>query len=291
MILSMTGFGATKHEDDEFSIGIEVKSLNSKFTDLNVRIPRVFNDKELEIRNLLTTSLKRGKIAISIDFTKKGSNKPSAKINAEVVEAYYNQLKTIAENLKVENCDLLRQAVSLPNTIDNIDEKDSEELPWDLLQSKITEAIQNCVAFRQQEGDSIAAKFSESIFKISGYLEEIVQYDQTRIENVKNRIKESVMKLELESIDQNRFEQELVYYIEKIDINEEKVRLKNHLKYFMEVMNSDESNGKKLGFIGQEIGREINTIGSKANDAVVQKIVVNMKDELEQIKEQVANVL
>lgn len=288
----MTGYGVHTYEDDTVSITVEVKSLNSKQTDLNVRLPRIVSDKELEIRNQVAKALGRGKVSVMIDVSQHGDASNKATIDKELAIEYYNELKGIVNEVGDTSADVFRQAVLMPDVIKSKTVEGLTDEQGKALMDTVTEATKKCIEFRSKEGDALGAKLTEYIFTINSLLVEVIKYDPERIEGIKTRIQESLEKnVGLENIDNNRFEQELIYYIEKLDITEEKVRLKTHLDYFTEILNAKESNGKKLGFIGQEIGREINTVGSKANNATLQQLVVNMKDELEKIKEQVLNVL
>jgi uncharacterized protein (TIGR00255 family) len=292
MIKSMTGFGVSSMETADFAVTVEAKSLNSKSLDLNLRIPKSINDKEFEIRALVSSQLERGKVNIGIEYTPKGESKPKLTVNKAIVKAYYNDLLAIANEVNADTKDLLRTALTLPDAY--VSEKDNEdnEAQWFVIAEVIHKALQECNQFRLDEGNKLMQDLTQNINKIETLLAEIVAQDPTRVANVREKLRKQVEELiDNKQYDQNRFEQELIYYIEKLDINEEKVRLKTHLDYFRQTLASDEANGKKLGFIGQEIGREINTIGSKANDAVVQKLVIQMKEELEKIKEQSLNVL
>lgn len=292
MIKSMTGFGVANIETADFAVTVEAKSLNSKSLDLNLRIPKTINDKEFEIRTLVASQLERGKVNISIDYTPKGDSKPKLTVNKSIVKAYYNDLLSVATEIGVDTKDLFRTALTLPDAY--ISEKDNEDHAgqWIVIAEVINKALLECNKFRIDEGNKLMQDLTQNINKIESLLAEIILQDPIRVANVREKIKKQVEELiDNKQYDQNRFEQELIYYIEKLDINEEKVRLKTHLDYFKQTLASDEANGKKLGFIGQEIGREINTIGSKANDAIVQKMVIQMKEELEKIKEQSLNVL
>ena len=293
MLQSMTGYGVARFENEQVRISVEVKTLNSKFTDTNVRYPRLFSSKELEIRNIANKILGRGKVSIAIEYYNFDNSQTAATINKELASHYYNELNALADQVNVNNgeVDLLRQAISMPNVIENNTDHTLSKEEWELTHGVLKEALDNCIDFRRREGKEVEDLFRQYIQSIGDGLEQIIKQDPNRIDTIKTRIKEHLETyVGKENVDPGRFEQELIYYIEKIDISEEKTRLKNHLNYFLEVLDG-ESNGKKLGFIAQEIGREINTIGSKANDAVIQQLVVGMKDELEKIKEQVANVL
>ncbi len=285
MIYSMTGFGKSVVTLPGKKITIEIKSLNSKGVDLNVRIPSSLREKELSMRNHVAKTLKRGKIDLSVYVESTGGER-SAQLNTPVIEAYMAQLKSIADG---ENVDLLQMALRLPESIQT-ERETIDETTASAIMSGLEEAVGTLQDFRLTEGQALALDFEQRIQTIGQLMETVKTKDQERIPSVRARLLKALEDL-AQTVDQNRFEQELVYYLEKYDITEETVRLSNHLKYFITTMNSDESNGKKLGFITQEMGREINTIGSKANDASLQQLVVQMKDELEKIKEQVLNVL
>jgi uncharacterized protein (TIGR00255 family) len=285
MIYSMTGFGKSVVTLPGKKITIEIKSLNSKGVDLNVRIPSSLREKELSMRNHVAKTLKRGKIDLSVYVESTGGER-SAQLNTPVIEAYMAQLKSIADG---ENVDLLQMALRLPESIQT-ERETIDETTASAIMSGLEEAVGTLQDFRLTEGQALAKDFEQRIQTIGQLMETVKTKDQERIPSVRARLLKALEDF-AQTVDQNRFEQELVYYLEKYDITEEIVRLSNHLKYFITTMNSDESNGKKLGFITQEMGREINTIGSKANDASLQQLVVQMKDELEKIKEQVLNVL
>lgn len=281
----MTGFGKSVVTLPGKKITIEIKSLNSKGVDLNVRIPSSLREKELSMRNHVAKTLKRGKIDLSVYVESTGGER-SAQLNTPVIEAYMAQLKSIADG---ENVDLLQMALRLPESIQT-ERETIDETTASAIMRGLEEAVGTLQDFRLTEGQALAQDFEQRIQTIGQLMETVKTKDQERIPSVRARLLKALEDL-AQTVDQNRFEQELVYYLEKYDITEEIVRLSNHLKYFITTMNSDESNGKKLGFITQEMGREINTIGSKANDAALQQLVVQMKDELEKIKEQVLNVL
>jgi len=288
----MTGYGTATISNDEIELNVEVKSLNSKFMDVGVRMSRAISEKEIEARNLITDKLVRGKVAVNIEIKKKG-NEYSISYNEDLFENYYHELKKLADKVGEGSQDIFRLAVQSPEvTVSQSDNGELVEL-WDgILKQGLIAAIDKCDQYRIDEGNVLKGKLVGYIAEIREQLNEVIEVDPLRIEKVKDRISSNLSSIVgEEKIDQNRFEQELIYYIEKLDISEEKVRLTNHLDYFMEVINLPQSNGKKLGFIAQEIGREVNTIGSKANDAAMQKQVVVMKEELEKIKEQVLNVL
>ncbi len=292
MIQSMTGYGTHTFENETISITAEVKSLNSKQTDINLRLPRLLSSQELNIRNTVSKTLGRGKMSVLIEYTVKNSEEQKAIINKILATNYYNELKALAEQVNDEGKDIFRQALLMPNVIENSQKEALSKAEIVLILDTVKQATAKCQNFRQDEGRVLSEKLSSYIQTIEDLLQDVIKYDPERVEGVRKRINEHLEKyLEKENIDNNRFEQELIYYIEKLDVTEEKVRLKTHLDYFKKILSQTDSNGKKLGFIGQEIGREINTIGSKANNATLQQIVVNMKDELEKIKEQVLNVL
>ena len=285
MIYSMTGFGKSVLALPGKKITIELKSLNSKGLDLHARIPGALREKELLMRDRIAKALKRGKIDLSVYLESTGGER-SAQLNTPVIQAYMAQLETLAQGPEIER---LQMALRLPESIQTERETIDEETAQALLEG-VDQAVVALEEFRAAEGAVLAEDFRARIDLIRKLLDQVNQQDKNRIPQVRERLLKAVQELE-QTVDQNRFEQELVYYLEKYDITEETVRLSNHLDYFLRTMESQESNGKKLGFITQEIGREINTIGSKANDATLQQLVVQMKDELEKIKEQVLNVL
>ena len=281
----MTGFGKSVLALPGKKITIELKSLNSKGLDLHARIPGALREKELLIRDRIAKALKRGKIDLSVYLESTGGER-SAQLNTPVIQAYMAQLETLAQGPEIER---LQMALRLPESIQTERETIDEETAK-ALREGVDQAVVALEEFRAAEGAVLAEDFRARIDLIRKLLGQVNQQDKNRIPQVRERLLKAVQELE-QTVDQNRFEQELVYYLEKYDITEETVRLSNHLDYFLRTMESQESNGKKLGFITQEIGREINTIGSKANDATLQQLVVQMKDELEKIKEQVLNVL
>ena len=285
MIHSMTGYGKSVLQLPNKTISIEIKSLNSKSLDLNMRMPSMYRSKELDLRKLIASKLNRGKVDFSLFFESTGEETP-ANVNPTVVNKYVEQLEGLVTGNKM---DLLQMAIKMPDAI-STEREDIDESEWADIQNGVLNALENLRAYRMEEGNVLELDFTKRISHISNLLEQVLEIDPERITNVRERLHKGVSELK-EKYDENRFEQELVYYIEKFDITEEKVRLQNHLEYFTKTLNSDNSNGKKLGFISQEIGREINTIGSKANFAPMQKLVVQMKDELEKIKEQLLNVL
>jgi uncharacterized protein (TIGR00255 family) len=292
MIKSMTGYGMAGFEDDAFIIGVEVKTLNSKFLDLTIRSPRQFADKEAEIRNMVNATLERGKVNVSIDFSRKVGVDLPVSINESLFESYYQEYLSLAKKVNSDTTDLFKLALQSPNVISHVVEKTSVTEEWESVKKVLAIALENCNGFRMDEGNVLEQKFEDNLLVISTGLNKIKDLDQTRKSKVKERIRGNFRDwLDDNSFDENRFEQELIYYFEKLDITEELVRLETHLDYFGKIMNDETGQGKKLGFISQEIGREINTIGSKANDADMQKHVIVMKDELEKIKEQALNIL
>ena len=288
MIQSMTGYGKSVLQLPTKKVTIEIKSLNSKSLDLNVRIPSYYKEKELAVRKRLASSLVRGKVDFSI-FVEMTADETSTTINHGVVRQYIQQLRNVVQTGTSDDVTLLRMAISMPDAL-KTERAELDENEWNLINENIEEAIKEIVQYRIDEAASLEVDFRERIANINTYLDEVKALDSDRVENVKTRLKKAIDDLKVDT-DENRFEQELIYYLEKLDINEEKVRLANHLDYFLQTLASEDSNGKKLGFIVQEMGREINTTGSKANYAPMQKAVIQMKNELEQIKEQILNVL
>jgi uncharacterized protein (TIGR00255 family) len=296
MIYSMTGFGKSQKELQDLQIRVEVKSLNSKFTDIFCRVPKSLSAKEIDIRNYLTQQLERGKMELNLHLQKNNENVEQSILPQDQIATYYAELKRVATELGITNIDenaLYLQAMSMPslNASDHSHDNEEEiEALWNLVFEAVQEAVKECKEFRAREGKVVEDKFREYIAAIKSGLAQVLEQDKIRMPGIRERMRNALLELGLkEDFDKNRFEQEVVYYIEKFDISEEKVRLATHLDYFIEIL--EEGNGKKLNFMAQEIGREINTIGSKANDSTIQRLVVNMKDELEKIKEQSANVL
>ncbi len=285
MIQSMTGFGKSVVQLPNKKITIELKSLNSKNLDLNARIPSQYREKELVLRNKIGKAVVRGKIDLSLYVEVNGEETKSG-VNTSIVKAYMEQLNAVT---KCEPAELLKMAIRMPDAM-KTEREELDENEFVAITNSLEEAIQALLDYRNTEGAVLEKDFQQRIKTIGTILEEIIKIDPERIEVVRERLRKAVHDLK-EEVDENRFEQELIYYLEKFDITEEKVRLANHLNYFTENLNSSDSNGKKLGFISQEIGREINTIGSKSNYAPMQQLVVQMKDELEKIKEQLLNVL
>lgn len=286
MIQSMTGFGKATLQLPTKKITVEVKSLNSKGLDLNVRMPSLYREMELGLRNQIALQLERGKVDFSI-FIESTAEQTSTKVNVPIVKAYMEQLRAVyAEADEVE---LMKMAIRMPDTM-KTEREEIDENDWAQIETAIAEALQNILTFRRDEGQSLEKEFQLRIANIRQYMNEALALDHERVHNIKDRLHNAITELKV-AVDENRFEQELIYYLEKLDITEEKVRLTNHLDYFLETIKGTEANGRKLGFITQEMGREINTMGSKSNHAQMQKLVVQMKDELEKIKEQVLNVL
>lgn len=287
----MTGYGKAECELKDRKVTIEIKSLNSKNLDIYTKIPGVYREKELEIRNSISKTLQRGKVEIVL-YYEVTDEKKGTSINSSVVKNYYEQLKSIATDLSIPESELfLQMALRLPDTL-NIERDEIDPEDWKVISNTIQDAMKQLDNFRTQEGAYLKKDIEQRIKLIDKYKEEITPFEINRTEKIRTKLNESLISLNSDiEIDKNRFEQELIYYLEKLDITEEKVRLTNHCNYFTEMINEPESNGKKLGFITQEIGREINTIGSKANDSDIQKYVILMKDELEKIKEQMLNIL
>lgn len=287
----MTGFGlaSTDHESVKFSV--EIKSLNSKFLELGLKIPKAFSDKELYLRNLCNKEIERGKVSIAITVERSEEMQKGASINEVLLKKYYNQLIEVNKSLGANIDNLLPTVLNLPEVITYTEEEASES-EWKVLESTFAKALKNFSQFRIDEGAILKADLELRIKNIMSFFDEVAKLAPLRIPNIKNRLtqflEDTVGKV---NYDQNRFEQELIYYIDKLDITEEQTRLKSHCDYFVETLKDKDANGKKLGFISQEIGREINTMGSKANDAQIQQLVVGMKEELEKIKEQLLNVL
>ena len=291
MIQSMTGYGKAVVAFKEKKIHVEIKSLNSKQLDLNTRIAPLYREKEMEMRQMVAEALIRGKVDMSVWVEKDMSVDPTP-INAQLVENYYQQIKTIAEKTGIPAPeDWFYTLLRMPDVMTKTDVEELDDEEWAVVKGGVAEALKNLVDFRTQEGAALQKKFAEKIDNIAKLMGEIEPFEKSRVEKIKARIVDGLQQIPTADYDKNRLEQELIYYIEKLDISEEKQRLANHLKYFRDTMNEPAGQGKKLGFIAQEMGREINTTGSKSNQAEMQNIVVKMKDELEQIKEQVLNAL
>ena len=292
MIQSMTGYGKATAELSDKKINVEIKSHNSKAMDLSTRIAPLYREKEIEIRNEIAKALERGKVDFSLWIDKKDACELVTPINQDVVVAYYERIRTISEMTGIPAPeDWFSTLLRMPDVMTKNDIQELSEEEWKAVHATVLQAIQSLVDFRIQEGAALEKKFREKISNIAKLLTSVDPYEKERVEKIKERITDALEKTISVDYDKNRLEQELIYYIEKLDINEEKQRLSNHLKYFINTMEDGSGQGKKLGFIAQEMGREINTLGSKSNHAEMQKIVVQMKDELEQIKEQVLNVM
>lgn len=286
MIHSMTGFGKACLQLPTKKITVEVKSLNSKNLDLNVRLPLTYREKELPLRNVIAQELERGKVDFSL-YCEITAEETSNKINGPIVLSYIKQMQEIIPD--ADATELMKMAVRMPDAL-KVERVELDENEWNEIEKVIKEALVNINEFRLSEGRSLENDFRIRIANINDALQQVIELDHERIVTVKERLRNNLQELQV-TVDENRFEQEVIYYLEKMDITEEKVRLTKHLEYFLETLNGKEANGRKLGFISQEMGREINTMGSKSNHAEMQKLVVRMKDELEKIKEQVLNVL
>lgn len=287
----MTGYGKASVTYNNKKISVEIKSLNSKALDLSTRIAPLYREHEMDIRAMIAKCVIRGKVDFAI-WIEKENGGDATTINSALVENYYNQIKELSDKIGVDvPKDWFNILLKLPDVTTKTEVEELDEEEWIEVKKLINLAIDRFTSFRKQEGEALYKKFSEKISNISALLKQIEPYEQSRVEKIKQRLLDNLNALPEVEYDKNRFEQELIYYIEKLDINEEKQRLANHLKYFTTTMNEGHGQGKKLGFIAQEMGREINTTGSKSNQAEMQNIVVKMKDELEQIKEQVLNVL
>lgn len=290
MIQSMTGYGKKTIQLPTKKITLEIKSLNSKNLDLNVRIPSYYKEKELEVRKTISTHLRRGKIDFSI-YVEMTADESLTSINSALVRNYMQQLRNILQSGVTNDVELLQMAVRMPDAL-KTEREELDEAEWEIISKGIFEVIEKLIDYRTEEGKAMDADFRKSIETISDLLEEVKTLDTERLSAIRTRLDKAIEEIKSKNqVDRNRFEQEVLFYLEKMDINEEKVRLASHLDYFLKTMDSTESNGKKLGFISQEMGREINTTGAKANFAPMQKLVIQMKNELEQIKEQVLNVL
>ncbi|MEO8253291.1 MAG: YicC/YloC family endoribonuclease [Flavobacterium sp.] len=286
MIQSMTGFGKATLQLPTKKITVEVKSLNSKGLDLNVRMPSLYREMELGLRTQIASTLERGKVDFSI-YIESTAEQTSTKVNVPIVKTYMNQLREVHGG--ADETELMKMAMRMPDTM-KVEREEIDENEWAEIKKVINESLNNILTFRKDEGLSLEKEFQLRIGNIRQYMNDALALDPERVQAIKDRLQTAIDELKV-NVDENRFEQELIYYLEKLDITEEKVRLTNHLDYFLETINGTEANGRKLGFITQEMGREINTMGSKSNHAQMQKLVVMMKDELEKIKEQVLNVL
>ena len=286
----MTGYGKTVVAYNGKKINIEVKSLNSKQLDLTTRIAPLYREKEMEVRQMISERVVRGKVEFSL-WIEKDATTGAAPVNTALMQQYYEQLKTFADQNKMQDVDWVSTLVRMPDVLTKTEVEELTDDEWTAVRQGVVEALQHLVDFRTQEGAALEKKFAEKVDNIERLMKSIETYEKSRVEKIRQRIVEGLKQIPEAEYDKNRLEQELIYYIEKLDISEEKQRLTNHLKYFRETMADQAGQGKKLGFIAQEMGREINTTGSKSNQAEMQNIVVKMKDELEQIKEQVLNAL
>jgi uncharacterized protein (TIGR00255 family) len=292
MLKSMTGFGAVVIDNEAMSLQIEIKSLNSKGLDISAKVSHILAEKEIEMRNLLGKVLERGKVNLFIYYNNKENTADRAIINKDLVKQYFNDLKATAQAVSADERDLFRIAMTLPDAYTTSGVAVLTETEWKVISEAFHTALGKCDEFRTREGEVLLQMLQDCNQKIADLLTEVEKHDPERMVTIREKLHQQVSEyVSNEHFDANRFEQELVYYIERLDINEEKVRLKSHLNYFIETLNEPVSNGKKLNFISQEMGREINTIGSKANDVNIQRLVVQMKDELEKIKEQLNNVV
>ncbi len=292
----MTGYGQSTAEYKGKKIHAEVKSLNSKAMDISTRIAPIYREKEIDIRSLLTTKLERGKVDFTL-WIEKDESLSATPINTAIAAEYYKQMRELSRELDLDTSGLqqahewMKVLMRMPDVMSRNEVEVMDDDEWEVVQTTINEAIDRLIDFRRQEGEALARKFDEKITNITSLLNSIEPYEKERVERIRQRITAGLSSIPEVEYDRNRLEQEMIYYIEKLDISEEKQRLRNHLKYFVDTMHEGHGQGKKLGFIAQEMGREINTTGSKSNQAEMQNIVVKMKDELEQIKEQVLNVL
>lgn len=288
----MTGYGQVTHDDGKVKITVEVKSLNSKFLDINLRIPKAFSNKELDVRNLISERLERGKVSVSMEFLRPDESEIKQTYNEALFVAYYTRLKKLADRVVAPYDQLFEMALNSPDVIQSNSGEEGNDAEWEKIKNIFTEALKKCDVFRCDEGNVLENKLSQYCASIHSSLQNVETLDSGRIAKIREKLKSNVVSFfGEEGYDVNRLEQEIIFYIEKFDIHEERVRLKAHLDYFLQALKEPQSNGKKLGFIAQEIGREVNTIGSKASDAGIQKHVVAMKEELEKIKEQLNNVL
>lgn len=292
MIQSMTGYGKAVAELPDKKVYVEVKSLNSKAMDLSTRMASLYREKEMEVRNEISKVLERGKVDLTLWIEKKEISQLATPISEELVRAYYQRIHEISVATGIpEPQDWFYTLLRMPDVMAKSETQELDEEEWKVVHAAVMEAVEQLVAFRKQEGVALEKKFREKVENIAGLLKAVEPYEKERVGKVKERIVDALEKTVNVDYDKNRLEQELIYYIEKLDVNEEKQRLANHLAYFIATLETGSGQGKKLGFIAQEMGREINTLGSKSNHAEMQKIVVQMKDELEQIKEQVLNVM
>ena len=292
MIKSMTGYGAADVKNEQMSVHVEIKTLNSKFFDPQIKSPKAVSSMEMEIRNILSERLLRGKITVSIELTFENGYPANLRCNTSLFKKYYGELKELAEQTGDPGNDIFRIVLQLPEVLMSNENATLVPEDWEVVKNVLLEAIDKCNEFRSQEGSALQEKLLGYIERINAILAEVVQLEKKRSDNIRHRLEKGMSyALEDAAVDKNRYEQEIIYYLEKLDITEEIVRLQSHLDYFKDVVDDPKPMGKKLGFIAQEIGREINTIGSKANDAEMQREVVQMKEELEKIKEQSLNIL
>jgi uncharacterized protein (TIGR00255 family) len=292
MIKSMTGFGQSSYDDDKLQVNVEVRTLNSKFLDIGLRLPKAFSDKELEIRNMISEKLERGKVSLTIEYQPLGPVEAKQTYNEPLFIAYYSSLKKLADKVYAPLEGVFQLALNSPDVVQSNMSESADDEDWWKVKQTLEKAFVHCDQFRVAEGNALESRLVDYCSSIKSSLGEVDKLDTQRVEKVRAKLKGNVVSFfGEEGYDVNRLEQEIIFYIEKLDISEEKVRLTTHLDYFLQILGEKQSNGKKLGFISQEIGREINTIGSKANDAHIQKHVVSMKEELEKIKEQINNVL
>jgi uncharacterized protein (TIGR00255 family) len=292
MLKSMTGYGQVQLDNDDYQVLVEIKSLNSKYLDINLKVPKQFSEKELKIRNLAGEKLERGKVMITIEFQKKSISDLPTTINQELFQFYYNHFKKLAVKVGASEQELFKLSLQAPEVMITTLDNPSIEDDYAIVEKLIAEALDKCNIFRDREGAELKKNLIDYVDIIDQNLKFLEEHEPERLNIVKDRLRNNLKELANNSdYDQNRFEQELIFYIEKLDISEEKVRLRSHLSYFKEMMEKGGPHGKKLNFISQEMGREINTLGSKANHASIQKHVVIMKEELEKIKEQVLNIL
>ena len=285
----MTGFGQAETDTETFNCKVEIKALNGKFLDINIRMPRNLQNKELELRNDLSKKLERGSISININISRKNAAAQLLPINQDVAQFYLQEINKIAMQTGLESQHLFKSVFDFPGIIQSKEEEGTNEEDWKLILNTVNNALVEFNSFRLREGENLYIELKTLCNSIHSKLKALAPFETARVEFIRNKIAKELSSLQTDLIDKNRFEQELIYYIEKLDINEEKSRLSEHCQYFLQTL-QQETNGKKLGFIAQEIGREINTIGSKSNDSNMQRLVVEMKDELEKIKEQINNI-
>ncbi len=291
MQYSMTGYGRNERKSQQFLIKAEIKTLNSKFLDFSPRFPKELSARESQIRNLVTEKLKRGKVMLVIDLEISSEESSNVEVDEMLFKAYYEKFQSLTSMVGADQDGLVKLALQAPDVIKQL-ELSEDQIPWEEIEKAVKASIDECIKFRAQEGEALAQKLEGYINSIADGLATVDLADKDRENHIRTKIQKGIDEIrDKVKVDENRFEQELIFYIERLDISEEKVRLKQHLDYFLEILRTENQAGKKLGFISQEIGREINTIGSKANDADIQRTVVSMKDELEKIKEQVLNLI